>query len=95
MSAEQSTPPFAALIRALPMAGLCPLADKLDESCMQKTPLQFVGPASLRWGGPGGKQIFFNGTDVTEGVQPPGSVWRMNPIPRNDPWGNVSRRTGR
>ena len=63
------------------------LADKLDESCMQKTPLQFVGPASLRWGGPGGKQLFFNGTDVTEGVQPPGSVWRMNPIPRNDPWG--------
>lgn len=54
---------------------------------MQRTPLQFVGDASLRWGGPGGRQLFFNGTDLTEGVTPPGSVWRMNPIPRNDPWG--------
>ena len=54
---------------------------------MQRTPLQFVGDSSLRWGGPGGRQLFFNGTDITEGVTPPGSVWRMNPIPRNDPWG--------
>ena len=66
---------------------LCPRNAKLDEECMQKTPLEFVGDASLRWGGPGGRQIFFEGTTLTEGVTPPGSMWRMNPIPRNDPWG--------
>eukprot|EP01043_Picozoa_sp_COSAG02_P042607 COSAG02_NODE_3634_length_6446_cov_3.541201_6_plen_160_part_00 len=53
---------------------------------MQRTPLHFVGDSSLRWGGPGGRQLFFNGTDITEGVTPSGSMWRMNPIPRNDPY---------
>ena len=30
----------------------------------------------------GGRQIWFNGTDVTHGTVPAGSRWRMMPIPR-------------
>lgn len=65
---------------------MCPANDSLDETCFQKTPLDFVGKQSLRWGGVGGKQIWFNGTYVTEGVIPPGSMWAKNPVP-GGPWG--------
>ena len=63
---------------------LCPLGQKLNEECFQKTPLAFVGLQGLRWGGGptnGGKEIFFQGTYVTEGVTPNGSMWAKNPIP--------------
>jgi len=64
---------------------LCPASAKLDEACFQKTPLRFVGLQGLRWDGgptqPGGQEIFFNGTYVTEGTTPPSSQWVKNPIP--------------
>jgi len=59
---------------------LCPANHTLDEECFQRTPLRFVGQQSMRWGGVGGKQIFYNGTYVSEGTVPPGSVWSKLPM---------------
>ena len=60
----------------------------MDEQCMQQTPLKFAGPSALRWGGPGGRTLHFNATELSGNqVVPIGSTWRRNPIPRNDPWG--------
>lgn len=40
---------------------LCSLeSEKLDEECFQKTPLKFVGKASLRWGGVGGERAYYD-----------------------------------
>lgn len=68
---------------------LCPADQPLNEECFHKMPLQFVGNSSLRWGGVGGEQIFFNtterGWDVNVGTFPPGSTWRKCPLPRG-PW---------
>jgi hypothetical protein len=47
-------------------------------------PLAFTGRQGLRWGGgpsKGGAEIFFNATEVQEGVVPKGYAWRRNPIP--------------
>lgn len=66
---------------------LAPADGPLTEETFGRIPLRFVGQQSLRWsGGPahGGRQIHFNGTYVTEGTTPPGSMWSRNPIPRND-----------
>lgn len=69
---------------------LCPADQPLNEDCFQKMPLKFVGNSSLRWGGVGGEQLFFNttekGWDVSVGTVPEGSMWRKVPIPRG-PWG--------
>lgn len=60
---------------------------ELNEECFQKMPLDFVGLASLRWGGLGGEQMFFNSTEkgweVNTGTVPEGSMWRKIPIPRS------------
>ena len=64
---------------------LCPANHTLDEECFQRTPLRFIGQQSMRWGGVGGEQIFFNGTYVSEGTTPAGSMWSKLPIPRA-PW---------
>ena len=65
---------------------LCNVDATLDEECMQKTPLRFVGQSTLRWGGPGGRELHFNATDLSGAqVVPLNSTWRKNPIPRNDP----------
>jgi len=62
---------------------LCPLEEKLNETCFQKYPLDFVGDQSwFRWGGAGGRTHYFNRTTVKEGTSPPGSMWAMNPVPR-------------
>jgi len=61
---------------------LCPTSEPLTEECFQKTPLPFTGMQSFRWAD--GVEIYFNGTYVSEGTTPPGSMWAMNPIPRND-----------
>jgi hypothetical protein len=53
--------------------------------CFQRTPLRFVGQQSFRWGGAGGQQSWFNGTYVTEGTTPAGSMWSKLPVPRG-PW---------
>ena len=67
---------------------LCPRSEPLTEECFQKTPLKFVGLQSFRWGD--GVQMYFEGTYVSEGTIPKGSMWAMNPIPRND-----TKQTGR
>mmetsp|Transcript_94636 Transcript_94636/g.131528 ORF Transcript_94636/g.131528 Transcript_94636/m.131528 type:complete len:205 (+) Transcript_94636:2-616(+) len=63
---------------------LAPLGSPLTEETFRQIPLDFVGQQMLRWGGPNGNSIAFNGTYVTEGTTPPGSMWVVNPIPRND-----------
>jgi hypothetical protein len=65
---------------------LCPSSEPLTEECFQKTPLPFdiERKQSFRWGGLNGKQIWYDGTYVSDGTNPPGSTWSMNPIPRND-----------
>jgi hypothetical protein len=65
-----------------PQYRICPANSKLDEECFQKRPLKFVGQGSLRWGGIGGEQIFFNASDTSVGTTPAGSTWRKCPIPR-------------
>jgi len=66
---------------------LCPADQELNEDCFQKMHLNFTGNSSLRWGGPGGEQTFFNttekGWDVSVGTVPEGSMWRKNSIPRD------------
>ena len=53
----------------------------------QAHPVPFADhQSSLRWGGVGAEQIWFNATEVSEGTLPKGSTWRRGPIPRA-PWG--------
>jgi len=54
-----------------------------------RTPLAFDGMPSLRWAD--GKEMWYKGTYVTEGTNPPGSAWAMSPIPRISD-GQVTRR---
>jgi hypothetical protein len=64
---------------------LAPATGSLTEAEFQKTPLTFVGQQGFRWGGGpahGGSELFFNGTYVTEGTVPAGSMWSQNPVPR-------------
>ena len=64
---------------------LAPANGPLNEETFKKIPLDFVGQQSLRWNGPKGHQVFFNGTYVTgAAVSPAGSMWVTNPVPRND-----------
>lgn len=58
----------------------------LTEACFNKYSLKFVGQQSFRWGGKGGKQIWFNGTYTQDGTYPKGSMWAQMPIP-GGPWG--------
>lgn len=68
---------------------LCPAGEELTEACFQKTPLAWAGDEfRLRWNN--GTERAFKGTYASEGVQPPGSVWARNPIPRIDPDGGGS-----
>jgi hypothetical protein len=55
-----------------------------SQEVFRQIPLDFVGQQTLRWGGVNGTSISFNATYVTEGTTPPGSMWSVNPIPRND-----------
>ena len=65
---------------------LAPASAPLTEALFQKMPLDFVGNSSLRWGGVGGEQIWFQGGDVGgDLVTPKGSTWRQCPLPRG-PW---------
>jgi hypothetical protein len=57
---------------------------RLTEAEFQKTPLPFVGQQRLRWGGPAGTTLAFDGVYVSAGTTPVGSRWAQNPIPRND-----------
>lgn len=56
----------------------------VTESCFQETPLQFVGPTHLRWDRNDSTLEPIDNVFVGEGTHPAGSIWAMNPIPRND-----------
>ena len=59
-------------------------ASPVTEADFQKMPLAFTGQQGLRWGGGpahGGSEIFFNATEVSEGVIPKDYAWRRTPIP--------------
>ena len=49
-----------------------------------------ISNSSLRWGGVGGEELFFNTTELgwetKVGTFPQGSMWRKCPLPRG-PWG--------
>ena len=72
---------------------LCPASRELTEECFFQRPLRFVGNSSLRWGGVGGKRLYFNssalGWETNVGTLPPGSSWRKNPLPRAPARGGV------
>ena len=51
----------------------------LTEECFRKGHLAFEGPQTLRWSD--GSEEVINGTYVSEGTTPPGSMWAMNPLP--------------
>ena len=60
---------------------LAPASAPLTEKTFQKMPLEFVGNSSLRWGGEGGKRVYFDPTALgweARGVE--GGVWRKNPL---------------
>lgn len=59
---------------------LCPKSEPLTEQCFQKTPLSFEGPQTLQWNDGHSEDI--NGTYVSEGTVPLGSMWAMNPLPQ-------------
>lgn len=65
---------------------LCEVGNDLNEDCFQRMHLNFTGNSSLRWGGVGGKRVYFNssakGWEVTTGTVPRNSMWRKLPIPR-------------
>eukprot|EP00090_Calanus_glacialis_P028498 TRINITY_DN45762_c0_g1_i1.p1 TRINITY_DN45762_c0_g1~~TRINITY_DN45762_c0_g1_i1.p1 ORF type:complete len:389 (+),score=86.00 TRINITY_DN45762_c0_g1_i1:65-1168(+) len=59
---------------------LCPAAEELTEECFMKHPLEFdTTKQALQWNN--GSRLAIQGTFVTEGVLPEGSMWAMNPIP--------------
>ena len=63
---------------------LCPKKDGqvLTEECFQANPLRFVGGThTIRYNDGSAKPFEINATQLTEGVTPAGSTWRMNPIP--------------
>ena len=60
---------------------LCPRSEPLTEKCFRKHPLKFEGHQKLKWND--GTTEDINGTYVSEGTNPPGSMWAMNPLPQS------------
>jgi hypothetical protein len=63
---------------------MAPAKSDLSEATFQKLVLPFEGMSALRWGGLGGKQMWFEATRTNVGTTPPNSTWTMNPLPRAD-----------
>lgn len=61
---------------------LCPKGEALTEECFRQRHLAFEGSQLLRWSDGHIEEI--NGTYVTEGTYPAGSMWAMNPLPINE-----------
>lgn len=59
---------------------LCPKAWPLTEACFQATPVPFAGNSSLLEVDDG-KRVEIDSVFVSDGTQPQGSTWAMNPIP--------------
>ena len=64
---------------------LAPADGPLTEAVFQRTPLDFVGLAGLRWDGNVSSTLYFNakakGWQTDVGTTPAGSQWRKNPVP--------------
>lgn len=64
---------------------LAPADGPLSEEAFRKTPLPFVGPSALRWGGDASAQLEFDpkakGWETSVGTVPAGSSWRKVPLP--------------
>jgi len=60
---------------------LCKVSDGVSEECFQKTPLKFSGNNSYILHADGSVANEFPRRLVTEGTNPPGSEWAMDPIP--------------
>lgn len=58
---------------------LCPASEELTEDCFRKYPIKFAGRQMLQYDN--GTRLEITPTYVTEGVEPKGSMWAMNPIP--------------
>merc|ERR1712194_487483 len=58
----------------------CPKAWPITESCFQATPMPFAGNSSVFMVDEG-KRLEIQSVFVSEGTQPHGSMWQMNPIP--------------
>lgn len=63
---------------------IAPASGPLTEAVFQRGVLEPEGMSSLRWGGHGGKQLWFQPTRVAAGTTPTNSTWTMNPLPRVD-----------
>ena len=66
---------------------LCKLPEDgspVTEACFQRTPLVFMGKTRLRWNGDNTTDEEIDNVLVATGTTPRGSIWAMNPIPRND-----------
>merc|ERR1712195_307203 len=60
---------------------LCKVSDGVSEECFQKTPLKISGTNSYILHANGTVATEFPRRLVTEGTNPPGSEWAMDPIP--------------
>ena len=64
---------------------MAPADGPLTEAQFRKTPLDFVGNSTFRWGGDKATELSFDalakGWQTNEGTTPAGSQWRKNPIP--------------
>ena len=72
---------------------LCPSHEELSEECFQRNPLRFdVSKQALQWNN--GTRLAINGTFLTEGTLPAGSMWAMNPLPPRCLSGNCRAGSG-
>jgi hypothetical protein len=58
---------------------VCPLASELTEGCFQRHPIPFAKQTFLEFGN--GTRIQIEGRFLSNGTQPAGSQWAMNPLP--------------
>jgi len=58
---------------------LCPRGVELTEACFQQHPLPFSGQTFLEWGN--GTRLAIPARILSNGTQPAGSHWAMNPLP--------------
>jgi len=61
---------------------LCPKSSNITEECFQAHHLEFASQQSwIQYGSNHSNRTFFEAVRVSEGTNPPGSTWTMNPIP--------------
>jgi hypothetical protein len=60
---------------------LCPAGARITEECFRNLTLPFVGSTHTIRYLDNGTEFTIPATDVNVGTNPPGSAWRVNPIP--------------